>query len=70
MSLDTKSLEFSQFVKVPVEQAYNAFTSSLALQSWFADFAEVDPREDGRFYAWWNSVYYASGLFQVVEENE
>ncbi|MGD8752328.1 MAG: SRPBCC domain-containing protein, partial [Anaerolineales bacterium] len=41
-----------------------------ALQSWFADFAEVDPREDGRFYAWWNSVYYASGLFQVVEENE
>jgi uncharacterized protein YndB with AHSA1/START domain len=68
--MEKKTLEFFQFVNTPVDQAYSAFTSSAALQSWFADFAEIDPRENGRFYTWWNSVYYASGLFQVVEENK
>ena len=67
---DKIALNFSQAIKAPATQVYQAFTSSIALQYWFADFAEIDTREKGRFYAWWNEGYYTSGLLTKLEENK
>jgi uncharacterized protein YndB with AHSA1/START domain len=67
---EKRSLAFSQTINAPVEQAYQAFTSSIALQYWFADFAEIDAREEGRFYAWWNVGYFTSGLITKLKENK
>jgi uncharacterized protein YndB with AHSA1/START domain len=67
---DNRNLEFSQTIKAPVEQAYQAFSSSIALQYWFADFAEMDAREDGHFYAWWNIGCYTSGMITKLKENK
>jgi uncharacterized protein YndB with AHSA1/START domain len=67
---DLKTLEFTEKISAPVEQVYAAFKNSIAWESWFSDFAEVDLKESGRFYCWWNVGYYASGLFSKVVENE
>jgi len=67
---ETRSLEFTQTVEAPVKQVYQAFTGSVALESWFADSAEADARKGGRFYAWWNAGYYASGLFTKLKEDK
>jgi len=67
---DPQILEFSETIAASPEQIYAAFSSSTALESWFADFAEIDLREKGRFYCWWNVGYYAAGLFTEVVENE
>lgn len=67
---DPQTLVFHEAIAAPVEQVYAAFSSSVALESWFADFAEVDLRAKGRFYCWWNVGYFASGLFTQVVENE
>ncbi len=64
------TLEFNETINAPLEQVYAAFRDSIALESWFADFAEADLREKGRFYCWWNVGYYAAGLFTEVLENE
>jgi uncharacterized protein YndB with AHSA1/START domain len=65
-----QTLEFSETIAAPPEQVYAAFSNSIALESWFADFAEVDLRAKGRIYCWWNVGYYAAGLFTEVLENE
>lgn len=67
---DKKSLEFIQRIDSPVKQVYHAFAGSVAFESWFLDSAEADLRKGGRFYAWWNEGYYASGKFTKVKENE
>ena len=65
-----ETLEFRQTISAPLAQVYAAFATSIALESWFADVAEVDLHPQGRFYCWWNVGYYASGLFNAVAENE
>ncbi len=67
---DKRSLEFNLSVAAPVKQIYQAFTGSVALESWFANSAEADARKGGRFYAWWNEGYYASGLFTKLKEDK
>jgi len=67
---DNHSLEFNITVEAPVKHIYRAFTGSAALESWFADFAEADSHKGGRFYAWWNVGYYASGLFTELKEDK
>ena len=64
-----KSLIFSERIAAPLAQVFRAFTSSAALQSWFADFAEIDARKGGRFYAWWNTGFHASGTITKHKEN-
>ena len=66
----TQTLEFVETIEAPIPQVYKAFGSSIAWESWFTDFAEVDLKEKGRFYCWWNVGYYAGGLFTKVTENE
>jgi len=67
---DFKTLDFVTTISAPVEQVYAAFGNSIALESWFADFAEVVLSENDRFYCWWNVGYYASGIFTKIIENE
>ena len=45
---DTQKLEFSANIKTPVYQVFAAFNSSIALESWFADFVEIVPQDEGR----------------------
>ncbi len=65
-----KTLEFTETIAAPVEQVYAAFGSSIAMESWFADFAEIVLSENDRFYCWWNVGYYATGIFTKIIENE
>ena len=67
---DLKSIEFVETIAAPKGQVFAAFSSSVALQSWFSDFAEVDFTEKGRLYCWWNVGYYASGLFTTIRTDE
>jgi uncharacterized protein YndB with AHSA1/START domain len=67
---DFKTLEFVEVISAPVKQVYAAFSSSIALESWFADFAEVVLSEGNRFYCWWDVGYYATGIFTKIIENE
>ncbi len=66
----TQTLEFSRTLKAPVKQVFSAFASSVSLESWFSDFAEIVPSENGRFYVFWNAGHHASGLFTAFEEGE
>jgi len=67
---DLKSIELVETIVAPSEQVFTAFGSSVAMQSWFSDFAEVAFSEKGRLYYWWNVGYYASGLFTKIIDNE
>ena len=70
MSDKTQTLRFSQEIKAPVAEVYFAFTNQPLMQAWFADVVEIDLKEKGRLYAWWNQGYYATGIITKVEENE
>ncbi len=63
-------LKFEQALCAPAAQVYAAFTSSVALESWFSDVAEIVAEKPGRFYAWWTTGYYTCGRFNNVEERK
>jgi uncharacterized protein YndB with AHSA1/START domain len=67
---ETQTLEYKISMAAPKMQVYQAFISSVALESWFADFAEIVPSEGGRFYVFWNAGHDAVGQFKEVRENE
>ena len=67
---DTPSLKFHLTIQAPVAQVYQALSSSASLQSWFADFAEIDAVQGGRFYAWWSAGYYAVGTVKKCQQNK
>jgi uncharacterized protein YndB with AHSA1/START domain len=67
---ETQTLNYEKLINAPLKQVYQAFTSSVALEHWFSDYAEVVPSENGRFYAFWNAGHYASGLFKEVTKYE
>jgi uncharacterized protein YndB with AHSA1/START domain len=70
MSTDTQIFEFIQMVKASPAQVYQAFTNATSLKGWFCDIATLDPKPGGRYYAAWNSGYYASGEFTAVEPDK
>jgi uncharacterized protein YndB with AHSA1/START domain len=63
---ETQTLEIKIAIDAPAEVVYQAFTSSIALESWFSDIAEVDPSENGRFYAFWIAGHHGSGIFKTL----
>jgi len=63
MSKTNGSLTFTRSIQAPIELVYRAFAKASGLQEWFADLVQADAREGGRFYAYWNSGFYASGHF-------
>ncbi len=70
MTDKTQPLQFSQLVLAPPKEVYRALTHKTALQSWLADVAEADARENGRFYLWWNEGMAASGKITALEEDK
>jgi uncharacterized protein YndB with AHSA1/START domain len=67
---DTQTLEISEIIEAPINQVFQSFSSSVALENWFSDFAEIMPSENGRFYVFWNAGYYADGLVKKVENEK
>jgi uncharacterized protein YndB with AHSA1/START domain len=67
---ESQSLEIEQLINAPLQQVYRSFTSSVALESWFSDFAEFVPSENGRFYVFWNAGHYAVGFVKKLVENQ
>jgi uncharacterized protein YndB with AHSA1/START domain len=67
---DTQILEISEIIEAPINQVFKSFTSSVALENWFSDFAEIIPSENGRFYVFWNAGHHADGLVKVVDEDQ
>lgn len=65
-----QNLEISKLIDAPVEQVYRSFMSSVALESWFSDFAELVPSVNGRFYVYWNGEHYAAGTLSEIVENQ
>ena len=67
---EKRFLELVETIAAPLKQIFTAFGSSVALQSWFTDFSEVDFNKKGHLYCWWDVGYFASGLFTKIVENE
>jgi len=61
------SLKFKRQINVPPAEAYRAFTHTTALRDWFCTIAQVDARKGGRFYFGWDSGFYATGEFTVLD---
>jgi uncharacterized protein YndB with AHSA1/START domain len=70
MATKTNSLKFKLFINAPVTEAYAAFTSASALCEWLCNVAEADAHPGGRLYLWWDSGYYTSGEYLVLEPCE
>ncbi len=67
--MDSSSIKFEKTIHSSVSNAYFAFTNSTGLKEWLCDYATIKPEPGGRFYAAWNSGYYAAGEYITVEEN-
>lgn len=65
--MSEKTLKFETYIPASPAQVYYAFTNASALREWLCDLATVDPRLGGRLYLYWNSGYYASGEYTLVE---
>jgi uncharacterized protein YndB with AHSA1/START domain len=61
-------LSYQALIKAPAQEVYRMLTHSMHLREWFCDVATVDPHPGGRFYAAWNSGFYAAGAFTRAEE--
>jgi len=70
MSTDTQTLTFTQSIKASPKQVFYAFTHASAFNEWLCDFSTVIPNPGGRIYLWWNTGYFTSGDFTVVEKDE
>ncbi len=67
MAAKTQTLKFKRTVNAPAAEAYRAFTKASALQDWFCNAAQADPRKGGRLYLWWDSGYFVNGEFTALE---
>ena len=70
MSTNSQTLNFTQSIKAAPKQVFYAFTHASALNEWLCDFSTVIPNPGGRIYLWWNTGYFTSGEFSVVEKDE
>ena len=67
---NTETIEIKLLVSAPREKVASSFTSSVAWENWFSDYAEVVPVKNGRFYVSWDAGHHASGIFKEIVENE
>ena len=65
--MSQETLTYEKFLQAPPSLVFQAFTNASALREWMCDGATVAPQPGGRFYAWWNAGYFASGEFIDVE---
>lgn len=64
---ESHTLHFECEVQASPEEVYRAFTRPAALRRWLCDDCQADPRPGGRLYLWWESGYYATGVFNQLE---
>jgi uncharacterized protein YndB with AHSA1/START domain len=60
-------LTFTETVEASPAAVYYALTNGAALREWLCTNSQVDTREGGRIYLWWQQGYYASGEFTALE---
>lgn len=63
-------LTFTQTYPVSPTLLYQALTQPLMLEGWFANTVDIDPRPEGRFYAYWTQGYSTHGRVTEAKENE
>ena len=66
----TQKISVEQKIAGAPEVVWFALTRVPVLNQWLCDSASVQANEGGRFYAWWNDGWYASGVFTTFKENE
>ncbi len=64
------NLTLARLVESTPAQLFRAFTNTAALREWLCSAAQVDPREGGRIYLWWNNGYHTSGTFTQIQRDE
>jgi uncharacterized protein YndB with AHSA1/START domain len=64
-----QTLIFHRVVDATPQAAYHLFTNPLALTNWLCNASEADARPGGRLYLWWDSGYYATGVYTAMEEH-
>ena len=71
MVMKDEMVKITQTIEVPPNQVYDAFRNSNAIESWFANSASVQLRENGQIFLWWNdSNWYSAGKVTKVIENQ
>ena len=70
MTDKNQTLTCTQQVKASPSEVYFALTNQPVMQTWFSDVVEIDVRENGRFYGWWNKGWSVTGILTKVEENK
>lgn len=65
-----EAITFKKTIQSSVKNVYFAFTNATGLKEWLCDIASVKPEPGGRFYAAWNSGYYAAGEYLEVEKDQ
>ena len=63
-------LTFRQSVEATPKAVYYALTNGAAMREWLCTNSQVDTREEGRLYLWWQQGYYATGEFQKLVPDE
>ncbi|HUF40126.1 MAG TPA: DinB family protein [Anaerolineales bacterium] len=66
----SSSATLSRTIRAPREAAYRAFTTSIGLQDWCADAADLSARLGGHIFLWSDEGYRLLGAFSRLEENE
>jgi uncharacterized protein YndB with AHSA1/START domain len=70
MTTENQILTFVRSLSASLPAAYFALTTVPGLRHWLCDDCQADPQVGGRLYLWWESGYYASGVFtEIVPES-
>lgn len=64
--IQSDELRFERVLQELPEEVFRMFTNATAIREWLSDRASTDPRPGGHFYAGWDTGYYTSGEFTVV----
>jgi uncharacterized protein YndB with AHSA1/START domain len=66
----SQKITVRQSIQDTPEAVWFALSRIPVVTQWMCDSATIQANEGGRFYAWWNEGWYASGIFTEVKENE
>jgi len=67
---DKGSMKFKLRIAASPSDVYHAFTSGAAFCEWLCDEAQVDARQSGHLYLWWQDGYFANGDYLELIPNE
>lgn len=70
MPAKTQTLKLTRTLAQPAHEVYRAFTRTSVVRAWMCDAAQVDARNGGRLYVYWNDGYYATGHFTTADPDK